>query len=272
MNATAAQSVTPPLEMPLELPIELICLPHAGGAAASYRRWQAALPRGVRVFAPDYAGHGLRRAQPPHRAWTPLIDALADEVVARVPRHAPFAVFGHSMGALAGYELCHALRERDGREPVWFGASASVAPERRTLETHWLDCPRETMAAKLAALGGTPAELLADADFLDLVLPVLRADFHLCGVYLSHLRAEWTRAPRAPLACALEVFTGREDAATAHSADVTAWRDCAQGPFAQHAFDGGHFYLDTHAAPLLRHIGAALASCASHPLAQGLVT
>ncbi|SAL45165.1 thioesterase [Caballeronia sordidicola] len=261
LKAIAVDSVTPP--------VELICLAHAGGAAASYRQWQAALPRGVRVFAPDYAGHGLRRTQPPHRAWTPLIEDLVDEVAARLDRNAPFAVFGHSMGALAGFELCHALRARDGREPLWFGASASVAPERRTVESHWLGCPRETMAAKLAALGGTPAALLDDADFLDLVLPVLRADFHLCGVYIAHLRAG---SPRVPLACPLDVFTGRGDAATACTADVAAWRDYTRGPFAQHAFDGGHFYLDMHVTPLLRHIGAALASCASHPLAQGLVT
>ncbi|PQV54222.1 surfactin synthase thioesterase subunit [Paraburkholderia sp. BL21I4N1] len=229
-------------------PLNLICFAHAGGSAALYRRWKPLLPDGVTLIAAELPGHGTRRAQAAHTGWRPLIAELADEIGQRLDRTAPFAVFGHSMGALVGFELCHALRQRDGRMPLWFGASASVAPSRRNVESDWLDCPRETMVAKLAELGGTPAELLADADFVDFMLPVLRADFHLCGVYTEHRRAS---SPRLPLECRIDAFTGRDDRATAQSADVDAWAACTQGDFGRHEFSGGHFFLEAHAAAVL---------------------
>ena len=132
---------------------------------------------GSRAAAP------MARSRVPSASRPALIDTLLVELAERLDDDEPFAVFGHSMGALVGLELIHALRARHGLAPVWFGASASLAPSRRNWETHWLDCTHEAMVARLRELGGTPVELLDDRDFIDFVLPALRVDFHLCGTY-----------------------------------------------------------------------------------------
>lgn len=247
-------------------PVRLVCLAHAGGSAMLYRRWAQRLPRGVQVVLVELPGHGSRCALPAHTGWPALIDTLVVELAEKLEGDAPFAVFGHSMGALVGFELIHALRARYGMAPVWFGASASVAPSRRNWESDWLDCTHEAMVAKLRELGGTPAELLDDRDFIDFVLPVLRADFHLCGTYTRDAMTAGALA-RQPLACPIGVFTGLDDRATACADDVAAWRDETRGACTLHSFDGGHFYLDGTPDSVMACVATSLAGALAQPAA-----
>lgn len=256
-------------------PLRLVCLSHAGGSALLYRRWAQRLPRGVQVLALELPGHGARRALPAHAEWPALLDTLLVELDGRLDAEVPFAVFGHSMGALVGFELIHALRECHGIEPIWFGASASVAPARRKHEDNWLDCTHEAMVDKLRELGGTPAALLEDRDFIDFVLPLLRTDFHLCGTYPSSYARPATAGQdaaadgttldterglvREPLACPIAIFTGRDDPSTACSDDVAVWRDETRGACTLHRFDGGHFYLDGAPDPVMACVATSLA-------------
>jgi surfactin synthase thioesterase subunit len=247
-------------------PVRLVCLAHAGGSAMLYRRWVQRLPRGVQVVLLELPGHGSRCRLPAYTEWPGLIDMLLDEVTDQLDDDVPLAVFGHSMGALVGFELIHALRARHALEPVWFGASASVAPSRRNRETHWLNCTHEAMVARLRELGGTPAALLDDRDFIDFVLPVLRADFHLCGTY-APLATCGDATVREPLACPVGVFTGCDDRATACAEDVAAWRDETRGTCTLHRFDGGHFYLDGTPDSVMACVATSLAGALAQPTA-----
>ncbi|WP_133650484.1 thioesterase II family protein [Paraburkholderia flava] len=236
--------------------VTLVCLAHAGGNVALYREWQQRLPSWIRVHALELPGHGARRALPAHTEWPALIEQLHVDLRARVDTSRPFAVFGHSMGALVGLELLHAIRLRDGRSPVWFGVSGVTAPTQRDAETDWLDASHDAMLDKLKELGGTPDALLADREFLDLVMPLMRADFHLCGVHPLHAAL----AARGPLDCPIAALIGRDDDATADAADVAAWSRETRGALTTHAFDGGHFYLDGAPEPVLACVATSLAA------------
>jgi surfactin synthase thioesterase subunit len=242
--------------------VQLFCLAHAGGTAALYRRWAQAMPPAVRVVALELPGHGKRRASPAHTAWPALIAALSGEVRALRDPAVPFALFGHSMGALVALELIHALRAH-GELAAWLGASASVAPACRVHETHWLDCPQPRMVDKLRSLGGTPDALLDDSDFIDLLMPMLRADFHLCGTYRNG--ANGMEGNREPLGCPIDVFTGRDDPATGRAEDLARWRDETLGTCAFHHFDGAHFYLDDAPGPVLARVADSLAGALAQP-------
>ncbi|MGH8782244.1 thioesterase II family protein [Paraburkholderia sp.] len=235
--------------------VTLVCLAHAGGSVALYREWQPRLPSWIRVQTLELPGRAARRALPAHTDWPALIAQLYADLREHVDTSRPFAVFGHSMGALVGLELIHAIRARDDRSPVWFGASGTIAPLRRNAETDWLDASHDTMLDKLKERGGTPAVLLDDRDFLDLVMPVMRADFHLCGLHPLHA----AQAARAPLDCPVAVLTGRDDVATANADDVAAWSQETRGACTTHAFDGGHFYLDGAPDPVLACVATSLA-------------
>lgn len=246
--------------------VTLICLSFAGASAAVYRQWGALLPSWIRVHALDLPGHGVKRAQPALHRWPEVADALEREALRVID--GPFAIFGYSMGALTGLEMAHRLRRTHGLTPLWFGAAACAAPACRTPDATWLDCPDEAMIAELRRLGATPEELLGDRGFLDLALPVLRADFHLCATYVRP-----DNALRAPLACPLLALGGRNDTLSEQSDYLSAWANETSAGFTQRVFDGGHFFIDTARAELIDAIVTSLASastCAApaNPLAH----
>jgi surfactin synthase thioesterase subunit len=45
--------------------LRIICLPDAGGNAASFRKWQDLLPQGVDVAPVELPGHGTRSREAP---------------------------------------------------------------------------------------------------------------------------------------------------------------------------------------------------------------
>jgi surfactin synthase thioesterase subunit len=249
--------------------VTLICLPFAGGSAAVYREWGALLPSWIRLHALDLPGHGVKRAQPALHRWPDVADALGREALRAID--GPLAIFGYSMGALAGLELAHWLNRAHGLTPVWFGAAACAAPACRKLGETWLDCTDEAMIDELRRLGATPEELLGDREFLALALPVLRADFHLCATY-----GRTGNALRAPLACPLLALGGRNDTLSEQPDYLSAWTHETSGRFTQRVFDGGHFFIDTARAELIDAIVTSLAAtpphaASAHPLRHASV-
>jgi medium-chain acyl-[acyl-carrier-protein] hydrolase len=82
-------------------------------------------------------------------------------------------------------------------------------------------------------MNGTPAEVLANAEMMQLMLPILRADFQICETY----------EPRdgPPLDCPITIFGGTDDKITLE--ELTAWKDYTLGPFKVQVFPGDHFFI-----------------------------
>src|SRR4051794_36920377 len=91
----------------------LFCLPHAGGGAAAFRRWADGMAAAVEVVAVQPPGRETRFREPPFTDWRSLVVSLADAL----PADRPFALFGHSLGALLAFELARELRRRGGPPP-----------------------------------------------------------------------------------------------------------------------------------------------------------
>lgn len=232
-------------------PITLFCLPYAGGAAAVYREWPQAAPSWLRIAPLHLPGRGVRHDEALLPEWERLIDRLVADVRSQPDR--PFALFGHSLGALLAFELAHALCQRTGVEPCWLGVSGCPAPAHHVARTDWLVCPEQDVLDELKAFGQTSAELLANREFVELIVPVVRNDFHLYGTW---------RAPRPgtrnPLDCPIHAFGGSRDDVTQDALKLDAWRDESRGAFDRSIFDGGHFFIDSHRAELIDAIAVSL--------------
>jgi surfactin synthase thioesterase subunit len=170
---------------------------------------------------------------------------LLERVVASVqpPPGEPFAIFGHSLGAIIAFELAVRLEQR-GRHPLAVFVSAARAPSARDparydgLETD------DELRAELSRLDGTPADVLADPELMAMTLPVLRADFRVASSYIG-VRGSRVGAP-------LVALGGAEDASTRQG--FSEWRDHAAADYAQHTLPGGHFYIRSSMAELLQLI------------------
>jgi medium-chain acyl-[acyl-carrier-protein] hydrolase len=216
-------------------PVRLYCLPHAGGSASTFGSWDRALPEiAVRPVQPP--GRESRRDQTPYTDIGALVGDLAPAIHA-LERDAPdrsFAVYGHSLGALVGFELLRELRRLGTPAPAHFFVSGAAPPDHPAQ-----DCdPRigrmsdAEIADLLRGIGGTPEWLLRDPAALRLILPILRADFAV--------RLSYSFRAQEPLDVPLTAIAATRDprAATAH---MSAWERHTSGRFVPHTLEGGHF-------------------------------
>lgn len=228
--------------------LRLFCFPYAGGGASIFRSWQAQLPSEVEVCAVQLPGRESRLGEPAVASLPALVAALARELKACEPE-GPFALFGHSLGARLAYEAALALVEAGARAPSLLVVSGAPPPHlpSRCRPIHRL--ATEEFIAELGKLGGTPREILAERELMELFLPALRADFALDEAYL--------REEIRPLPCPIVACFGSGDD-TARSQDVLEWARYTRGPFTLRGFAGDHFFLRAQERELLAFLGEAL--------------
>ncbi|MCE7002307.1 alpha/beta fold hydrolase [Kibdelosporangium philippinense] len=218
----------------------LLCLPYAGGGSSAFHEWPAALPPSVDVWTIRLPGRESRLLETPYTDLRELIDDLAPAVAGLTT--VPYTVFGHSMGALIGYELIRALRARGRPEPTLFVASGHVAPHVADHSEQLHKLPHDRFVETLREYGGTPDALLAEPELLELFLPALRGDFAVVETYRYR--------DGIPLTCPITVFRGDADRGVG-TEGCRAWNDLTSGATTHHGFPGGHFFIDESRARVL---------------------
>lgn len=227
--------------------LRLFCLPYAGGGASLYRDWGRLLPPGIAVCPVQLPGREGRIGEEPLAQLEPLVAAMADGLRPWLDR--PFALFGHSMGALLGFELARLLRRRRWPGPLQLFVSAHRAPQLPDPEPEVYRLPQPAFLAKLRQLKGAGDDLLDNAELMELLLPTLRADFAVCGTYAY--------ADGPPLDCPIVAFAGTRDAIVAYD-EVAAWRAQTRGAFTIRPMAGDHFFLQSAQTSLVWAVGHSL--------------
>jgi len=219
--------------------IKLFCFPFAGGSSLVFHTWSGALPSSVEVTAIELPGRRRRYYEAPLRSVSAVVERLVPELASALDR--PYMMFGHSLGALIAFETVRALARLGLPLPTLLMPSASVAPHLGSWLAPMHDLPRAEFLSRLGALGGTPPEVLANDDLVDLVLKALRADFEVLASY----RYE----PGPPLRCPMLAFAGDDDC-TIPPGDVAAWRVHTRS-FRSYTLPGDHFFLKGNQKALL---------------------
>jgi medium-chain acyl-[acyl-carrier-protein] hydrolase len=227
--------------------LRLFCLPYAGGAASIFRTWSACLPPSIEVWPIQLPGRETRF----HDPCLTRLDDLTAILVAVLRPHLtlPYAIFGHSMGALIGFALARRLRDEHVAQPQHLFASARRAPQIPRTDPPTYDLPEPAFLAELRRLDGTPEAVLQHDELRALMLPILRADFELNETYRYR--------PAPPLACPISAFGGLADP-TLTRADLDLWREQTSASFRLRMVAGNHFFLQSAQAALLQAIAQDL--------------
>ncbi|MEV6182852.1 alpha/beta fold hydrolase [Streptomyces sp. NPDC052015] len=221
-------------QSPADAP-RLVCLPHAGGSASYYFPFSAALQPGVQVLAVQYPGRQDRRSDPCPVTVSEYAEAIC-RALDEVPDLGEFALFGHSMGAVLGFEVTRLMEQRLGNSPVRLFASGRRAPSRvRGERAHTLD--DDGLVRELTTLDGTDSRLLDDPEMRELLLPMIRSDYRTVETY----RCE----PGAAVACPVTVLTGDVDPRTT-AEEARDWKVHTSADCDVREFSGGHFFLNDH--------------------------
>ncbi|VAW31023.1 Thioesterase in siderophore biosynthesis gene cluster, partial [hydrothermal vent metagenome] len=211
--------------------LRLFCFPHAGGGANGYREWVAGLAPEIEVLPVQLPGREMRFLERPFDRMASLLDALL--LALRPFLDKPFAFFGHSLGALVSFELARRL-EQDGFMAQHLFVSGYGAPHLpvKLPPMHHLDDEQFVLA--LRDLGTVPTAVLQNEELLELLLPMLRADFAI------YERYQYQDAP--PLSCPLTILGGQDDPLVPPEM-LDSWAQHSTQPRGVHLFSGGHFYL-----------------------------
>src|SRR5687767_9586753 len=87
----------------------LFCFPYAGIGVSAYRSWGAALPPDIEICPVQLPGRESRQNETPLTRLDDMVDAAAEGL--RPFMNVPFALFGHSMGALLAFELARKIKK-----------------------------------------------------------------------------------------------------------------------------------------------------------------
>lgn len=215
----------------------VVLLPFAGAHRNSYASIQRRLKGlGVSSSVLEAPGHGSRFGE----ACCTSFDDLLDDMWRQLREHdcgsgeegVGFVLAGHSMGALLAWQL--AVRSSgvgaNIRGLVVSGRGGPGTPRRRP-DLHAL--PSNQFVQELQSLGGCPDEILRNRDVMELIVPILRADFR-CVESARDFSTERLEIP-------VGVLVGSADTIT--YADAMAWSRVTTHTPEIRVQSGGHFHL-----------------------------
>jgi malonyl CoA-acyl carrier protein transacylase len=242
----------------------LFCAAYAGGDERSYAGLAEHCP-GVDVVTLERPGRGKRVSEPLLTEPGPVVEDMLARIRGHIEqrrterdggdgghgRAAPYALYGHSLGARLVHLLALRLREEGLPGPRHLFVSGECGPSLPSRERYTSDLPTDAFWKHLRELGGVPDELFEYEDLKTFFERVLRADFTVLG--------SCTYEPSEPLDCPVTAMTG--DAEGLSDEDVEAWQRETTAPLVRHRFAGDHFFIRAHWPRIGRVITSGLAAC-----------
>lgn len=217
---------------PLRPELRLIGFPHAGAGKVPIRVWGNAVPRGCSFLAARLPGREDRGRDHPFQCAEEAAAALANEIASLAP--VPFALMGHSMGALLSFLTARRLE--------WAGCvglrhlfvAGFRAPHLPGVPIKASTMSDAELLNELDRLDGTPSDVLGDPELMALLLPVLRADMDMIQRFKFHGGPK-LHSPITAFAGAADTYAGPNL--------MKGWSNHTTGAFRLEIFPGGHFFF-----------------------------
>lgn len=220
------------IKRPKNPKLTIVCFPFAGGDASFYQNWATEIKADVQIISIQFPGRANRFLETPYKDLNNLIDELTKDWGYFIKT--PYVLFGHSLGGLTIYELTRILNENNQLRPLHLFISGCKAPHLLKNKERYL-LPKQAFIEMIKELDGTPKEIVENQELMDLLVPMLRADFQLIETY-TYLEKQ------KQLSLPITLMGGTEDPEVGME-DLEAWKSVIEGPCKLQLFQGGHFFL-----------------------------
>lgn len=217
-----------------------VVFPHAGAAAASYRKLALALAARGDTFVVQYPQRAERINEPPPETVQDLARDLS--ILHRGSTSRRYGCSGTAWERSSPSNSLGSPKPRRHGAKLWVSSGPVPSTVGNLPE---LPTTGPELLADLTDLGGTDPRLLADAEFAELLTTAARGDYQALNRYHCpegvRIRAD------------IHAVGGRHD----HRIDIRTLREWAahtEGAFTLSFFDGGHFYVNEHLDALANRV------------------
>lgn len=226
--------------------VNLICIPFSGGSFYSYNRFQSYLDDFINLVPLELPGRGKRYKEPLLTNIHDMVNDIFNQVKRLLDK--PYAVYGHSLGAILGYLMVKNIVKENMPVPLHLFFSGRQAPSIQNKERNIHLLPKKAFIDKLIEYGGMPDELLKEKELLDFFEPIIRADFKAYETYKYE--------PDEPLDILLTVIIGADENITVQEA--MEWQGITKRKILLRTFPGGHFFIFHHLPDMARIFSESL--------------
>jgi medium-chain acyl-[acyl-carrier-protein] hydrolase len=222
---------------------KLVCIPHAGGSASAFCRWQKSAGEDLEIMPVQLPGREERICEDLLTDFPKAVREVAD-AVEQYLKDGRFSLFGHSLGGTLAFELSKELERRGLHAQTLFIASTDIDAARVIVKSENLD--DDAFFARVRSYGAIDenSEILQYPEFMEIFFKMLRADFTLSENYeYDGIR---TSVPIAAL-CGTE--DPMETIEKMHS-----WENCTESGACFREFEGGHFFIEDNMDEVIGYI------------------
>lgn len=221
----------------------LFVFPYAGGGAAGFHDWFKILPEWLDICIIELPGRGRLLTKEPISEWPNLIDGVLSATCELLDL--PFYIYGHSFGALLGFEFARNLLIDCGLSPENLFVASHRAPNLPSERPPLASLGDNELIDTIISYGFLPSEMLKHRDFLLQTVSTLKTDLRLCDNYVF--------VDQPKLSCEVIAFAGLND----NMLDIDEmfkWQNTTLGGFRFQKFPGGHMFQEDFQTMLLDFI------------------
>lgn len=226
--------------------INLFCLPYAGGSRSAYYQYAKISPANLNIIPIELPGRGARFNEPPLTD----IHLMVSDVFKQISRQLdqPYAIYGHSMGAILGYLLARKIDAERVNPPLHLFFTGSGGPSMLKKERKLFELERPALTKALKEMGGMPDEILNNDNHLDIFLPILRADFRAMESF-EYVQCKKLNIP-------VSVITGSQENISWEK--LESWKNETAATVDFRKLPGNHFFIFEYGSTVIELIVNAL--------------
>ncbi len=234
--------------------LPVLCFPFAGAGAGFFRRWADCPTKWATIIPVQLPGREERIFEDPYANMGQIIDECVAQI-SPIVSTGPFAMFGHSFGALVAYETACYLVRHTNYEPAYLVVSGVAAPSIQRSALELSNLSDDEFIARLAGMIGYEHESLYNQELRELILPALRCDLAITDGYVA--------SDTAALPVPISGLRGADDALVS-AEDVAPWALATSKEFRYIEMTGDHMYLARDWAPLVSQIEGVAKEVITH--------
>lgn len=229
--------------------MKLLTIPFAGGSANYYNRWKQLIDDDIDIISIELKGRGSRIAEPLYEDINEVVLDVFDHINKEITNY-PYAMFGHSMGALICFELTCLIKKMKLPMPKHLFLSGMNAPgtDKIRREIHLLE--GKDFQNEILAIGGTSKEIFKYPQLLNFYMPIIKNDLRIAYNYI------YTKKESVLLDCAFTIFTGKDERYTKEQ--LKTWNEYTTRSCEFYKFNGGHFFINEETENIISIINQTL--------------